>query len=49
MNDADDQRISVERYRNLTNDNTSSTEQIEQLVNSLYELSLIVYNNNSNE
>jgi hypothetical protein len=50
VNDADDPRISVDTFRKLTNDFTTSTEQIEHIVNSLYELSVIVYNkNNINE
>ena len=44
MNDADDTRISVDTFRKLTNDFTTSTEQIEQIVNSLYQLSMVVYN-----
>ena len=49
MNDADEPRISVDTFRKLTNDFTTSTEQIEEIVNSLYQLSIIVYNkNNSN-
>jgi len=50
VNDADEPRISVDTYKKLTNDYTSTTEEIEQIVNSLYELSIVVYNkNNSND
>jgi len=50
VDDADEPRNSVDTFRKLTNDDTSTTEEIEQIVNSLYELSIIVYNrNNINE
>lgn len=44
MNDADEPRISVDTYRKLTNDFTTSTGQIEEIINSLYQLSIVVYN-----
>ncbi|NOR27283.1 MAG: hypothetical protein GQ540_02015 [Lutibacter sp.] len=49
MNDAENPRISVDTFRKLTNDYISTIEEIEETVNSLYELSIIVYNKNNIE
>jgi len=43
VNDADEPRISVDTFRKLTNDDTSTTEEIEQIINSIYKLSNLVY------
>jgi hypothetical protein len=36
-------KISIAEYKKLTNDYTSSTEEIEEIIDSLYKLSLIAY------
>lgn len=36
-------KISIEEYKKLTNDYTSSNKEIEEIINSLYTLSLIAY------
>ena len=50
VNDADNTRISVDTFRRITNNYTSTTEEIEEIINSLYELSILAYSfNNNNE
>lgn len=42
------QKISIEKLKQLTGDNTISEELAETMIDSLYKLSLIAYENNIN-
>lgn len=45
MNDAEENnRISISTYRKITKDKTSTDEEINNIINSLFELSIITYN-----
>ena len=48
MNDEDKTKLSISTFRKINKDDSSTNEEIEEIVNSLYELSIIVYNMNKN-
>jgi len=44
----DKSRISIKKFRELTSDFDSSDEEVQEIINSLYRLSHIIYNINDN-
>lgn len=44
----DKSRISIKKFRELTSDFDSSNEEVQEIINSLYRLSHIIYNINDN-
>lgn len=49
FNSAGIQKISIEKLKQLTGDNTMSDEIAESIIDSLYKLSFIAYNTNIND
>jgi hypothetical protein len=43
VNDADNTRLTVTTYRKITKDEVSTDEQVNTIINKLYELSNLVY------
>ena len=43
MNDADKTRLTVTTYRKLTKDESSTDEEVNTIINKIYELSDLVY------